>query len=369
MLPGVQRRAAADPGDLARPHRGDEPGPQDRRLAAARGADHGQQPSRAPAARSAPRRRPRGRRSSRGPRPRRPAGRGTGTPSLEAGALTPGPLTAWIRSGAATPSKTMRPEVDQLAAVGQVPADELGRHRGEEDLAAVCLLAEPGGEVDRRSEVVGPPTFRLAGVEAEAGGDRRGRRPVLGRQRTRGRERAAASAAGAESNTDIVESPSPIDLRNRPPCASTQSAISSSCRTSASAIAAGSRLPHRDRALDVRHAERDDAGRQRLGPARPEAFDQLAGRGRPALRSPSPCPSGSPPRAARPAPVRCPPRPAAPRPAPNRSAGRTPSLRGHRCRWRATARHRRRAPAHGSPGCRCAGAARSAPRTCRSRRA
>ena len=51
---------------------------------------------------------------------------------------------------------------------------------------------------------------------------------------------AAASAWGAESKTDTVESPSPMDLRKRPPCDSTWSAISSSWRTSASAIATGS---------------------------------------------------------------------------------------------------------------------------------
>jgi hypothetical protein len=43
-------------------------------------------------------------------------------------------------------------------------------------------------------------------------------------------------------------------------------------------------LPHRGRPLDVRHAERDHAGRKRLGPAGPQALDQLARRGRPARR-------------------------------------------------------------------------------------
>ncbi len=50
---------------------------------------------------------------------------------------------------------------------------------------------------------------------------------------------AASTAAGAESNTETVESPSPIDLIRLPPRASTASAISSSWRTSASAIASG----------------------------------------------------------------------------------------------------------------------------------
>jgi hypothetical protein len=52
--------------------------------------------------------------------------------------------------------------------------------------------------------------------------------------------RAASTAAGAESNTDMVESPPPVDLIRLPPRASTASAISSSWRTSASAIASGS---------------------------------------------------------------------------------------------------------------------------------
>ena len=50
---------------------------------------------------------------------------------------------------------------------------------------------------------------------------------------------AASTAAGAESKTDTVASPSPIDLIRLPPRASTASAISSSWRTSASAIASG----------------------------------------------------------------------------------------------------------------------------------
>ena len=50
---------------------------------------------------------------------------------------------------------------------------------------------------------------------------------------------APATAAGAESKTDTVESPSPIDSIRLPPWASTASAISSSWRTSALAIASG----------------------------------------------------------------------------------------------------------------------------------
>ena len=50
---------------------------------------------------------------------------------------------------------------------------------------------------------------------------------------------AAVSACGADSKTETVESPSPIDFRKRPPCASTWSATISSWRTSAKAMAAG----------------------------------------------------------------------------------------------------------------------------------
>ena len=67
---------------------------------------------------------------------------------------------------------------------------------------------------------------------------------VLGGHSSAARVRLAASAAstaaGAESNTETVESPSPIDLIRLPPLASTASAISSSWRTSAAAIASGS---------------------------------------------------------------------------------------------------------------------------------
>jgi len=51
---------------------------------------------------------------------------------------------------------------------------------------------------------------------------------------------AASSAWGAESNTETVESPSPIDLMTLPPRDSTRSPMISSWRTSASAIAPGS---------------------------------------------------------------------------------------------------------------------------------
>jgi hypothetical protein len=51
---------------------------------------------------------------------------------------------------------------------------------------------------------------------------------------------AAITASGAESNTETVESPSPIDPMNRPPWVAMESAINSSWRTRASAIAVGS---------------------------------------------------------------------------------------------------------------------------------
>ncbi len=51
---------------------------------------------------------------------------------------------------------------------------------------------------------------------------------------------AACTASDADSNTENVESPSPLDFRKRPRCDSTAPATSSSWRTSAAAIAPGS---------------------------------------------------------------------------------------------------------------------------------
>ena len=46
----------------------------------------------------------------------------------------------------------------------------------------------------------------------------------------------------------------------------------------------GLRIPHRRRSLDVRHAEREDAGREGLSPTRAEPLEELAGRLRPPHR-------------------------------------------------------------------------------------
>ena len=174
----------------------------------------------------------------------------------------------------------MRPEIDQLAPVVQVLLDQLRGDRGKEDLSALGLAAEPSGEADRGADVVRTRALRLTGVDAEASRDVEALGPLLG-DSARVAATAASSAPSAESNTEMVDSPSPIDLRNRPPRRSTQSAISSSLRTSASAIAAGSES-HSSAALDVRETERDHARWQCVGPARPKAFDEFPGRRRPA---------------------------------------------------------------------------------------
>ena len=65
----------------------------------------------------------------------------------------------------------MRTEVDQLAAGREVLGHERGRRRGDEDLAAVRLSAQPGGQVEGRPEVVGSAAFRLARVQPETDGE------------------------------------------------------------------------------------------------------------------------------------------------------------------------------------------------------
>ena len=61
----------------------------------------------------------------------------------------------------------MRAEVDQLAAGREVLGHERGRRRGDEDLAAVRLSAQPRRQVDGRPEVVGSAAFGLARVQPE----------------------------------------------------------------------------------------------------------------------------------------------------------------------------------------------------------
>ena len=162
---------------------------------------------------------------------------------------------------------------------------------------------------------------------------------------------AASSACGRGSNTETVESPSPIDFRNRPPCASTCSAISSSWRTSASAIAAGS-LSHS--AVEPSMSDRQNVITP-VGSAAPQPLRSrstsspgVAGRrvgiGRQAdadrglellgLRGVDAVPRRQHARRRR-----------------RRSAARTRWRRASRRRWRATARRRRRARARGSPAC------------------
>ena len=78
----------------------------------------------------------------------------------------------------------------------------------------------------------------LARVQPESDLEVEFARPCLTGQRFRRGERPPIACA-AVSKTETVESPSPIDLRKRPPCASTACTIGSSWRTSAEAMTSG----------------------------------------------------------------------------------------------------------------------------------
>ena len=200
--------------------------------------------------------------------------------SPASGAITPARLERRRFARARHATEPVRPEVDELAARGQMPGHQLGGDRRQEDLAAVGLAADSRREVDRwrrRSRSRGARPHRCGYRTA------RRREDLPATSRPTG-ARVAASAA-VERTWRRVEHrdggiASPFDLRNRPPRRSTHSAISSSCRTSACAIAAGSESHIGARPLDVRQAERDHAGGQRLRPARAQPLDQLPRRRR-----------------------------------------------------------------------------------------
>ena len=196
------------------------------------------------------------------------------------GALSPGPLTAWIRSGAREPLQAVRPEVNQVAPRGEALPDEVRGHRREEDLAAVGLAAQPGREVERRAEVGGPAALGLAGVQPEAHHDLEPARPALGRQRMRGGQGGLERLRRRVEHRDRgVALAHPLD--NHP--ATRLHLVGDDLVVADEGLRhrAGIGLPHRGGALDVRHAERHDAAGQGRAPAGPQPLDQLPGRLRP----------------------------------------------------------------------------------------
>ena len=76
-------------------------------------------------------------------------------------------------------AQPVRTEVDELAAGREVSGHERGRRRGHEDLAAVRLSAQPGGEVQGRPEVVGSAALGLAGMQSEADRETQPTGPLL----------------------------------------------------------------------------------------------------------------------------------------------------------------------------------------------
>ena len=296
------------PVDLAGQHGGDDAGAQYRRLAAARGADDGQQAAGREPPEDVFARPPRGRRRSAGRRARTPAGRGTGTRRRAAACSGPGPRGRGSAPGAPSPRSRCGPRSTSSQPSGQVSRRRARGRRREEDLAAVGLTAHARGEVDGRAEVVG---VRGARPRRCADPKRAAMRSPAGHGSSAAahgsQRRAASSAAGAESNTETVESPSPIDLRKRPPRAST-------C-VGDQLVVAHERLGHRRGIVLPQRGRAFDVGEQNVTtPVGSAAPQPRAGarRARPASpggeRDRSPARGGSRPRAAPPAPGRCPPR-------------------------------------------------------------
>ena len=302
-------------------------------------------------------------------RRRTPAGRGTGTRSQASGVPTPGPATAWMRSAAPR----------RRAGGG-------GRDRRASSPPEGARRRAPPSSRDRRIS----PTVGLAADprrEVDASGRSSRRRAVRPRRcgcpkRTaiaqsvghcsapsaRVAAIAASTAPDADSKTETVASPSPMDLRKRPPCASTAAAMSSSWRTSAR-HRAGSRSHSARGALDVR-AGRTSSRRSEASPPSRRAAARRARRA-----SPGGAPDRSPGQADRglellglrgvdalPAPA------AARRWGAGQQRERRRGQRVDVARPRRRAR-RRRARGRGSPACPSGARASAASRTARSRRA
>ena len=92
------------------------------------------------------------------------------------------------------------------------------------------------------------------------------------------RSDAARAASAAPVKTETVESPSPIDSSSRPPCPSITSGDDGVVANEDAAHRVRMGLPETGRALDVGHAQRDDARREIGFPAGAKTLDQLPGR-------------------------------------------------------------------------------------------
>lgn len=161
--------------------------------------------------------------------------------------------------------------------------DELGGDGREQDLTVVGLTAKPHCEVQRRTVVVSPAAIRRARVEREARPDLQPSRPLLVAHRTdRGDHRRDRSESRLEHGDGRVALSYRLD----------QAATVMGHAVGDQLIVAherhrhrgGAALPLRGGARDVRYAEGDDPGGERLGPAGPQPLDQFAGRGRTARR-------------------------------------------------------------------------------------
>ena len=353
-LPGVSTRASWMPGSSPARAAADHPGAQHRGLAAARGADDRQQPAG---------RQPRDQLGDDlfaaeevvavlGLERQQAAVRALGR--RQPGLRCPGPLSAWIRSGAARPSRRCGPRSTSSYPSGRC-------RRTSSAVTAERKICPPSAWPRSRAarlidepEVVGAAPLGLAGVQREPDGDaqiaRATARPASAR--------VAASAASTRARRGVEHRHGRVALARRlhQPPAVRRHAVGDHLVVADERLGHRRRLglPHRARPLDVRHAERDHAGRQRRGPARPQPLDQLPGRRRPARRDRSPVPVESRPRAARPARVDpLPGRQHAGRRR-TRSAARTRSPPARTRRWPATERRRPPAPAPGSPASRAA---------------
>ena len=199
VQPGVgarrQQTNAVDPLDLAGLDGGSHSGPEDRGLAAARGAHEGHEPAGSEAIEKVPHHvlAPEEVRAVLRPEGQQAAIRTVrdGKGCVDAGSLE---RVDPLRSGQSL--QAVRSDVHQLAALGQARGDEVRAHGRQEDLAYIGLAAKPRREIDRGPEVVGPAALRLAGVDPEASGDVKFARPRLGGQRPaspRARPRAPAA--------------------------------------------------------------------------------------------------------------------------------------------------------------------------------
>ena len=248
---------------------------------------------------------------------------------------TPGPASAKIRSGAPRPLSRCGPRSTSEQPSGRCPATSSDVTEERKTWPPSACARRRAARIDARAEVVAVARLGLAGVDAPAHGDADPGRPRLGRQRPVGGERGLDRVRRRVEHRD-----GRVALAHRVDQAAAAGLDGVGDQLVVAHERLGHRLrvrlPQRRRALDVREAERDHAGRQRRPPSRPAGARPARPASSGGAPDRSPCRAGSRPRAARPAPGRCPPRWAARPPARSRSAARTRSPRARRRRWRAT---------------------------------